>query len=106
MHSLQTRRNSSWISQATSRRESFNHGDFIFELKYDGFRALAHLQDGTCQLVSRNRNVFKRFARLADETARTRRPLGRARPWRTGTHSSCKRFHDLHAFASRSDRSN
>ena len=50
--------------------EPFDRDDFIFELKYDGFRAVAHIAQGTCQLVSRNRNVFKRFGKLASEIAR------------------------------------
>ncbi len=28
------------------RREAFDHPDWIFELKYDGFRALAFVDDG------------------------------------------------------------
>lgn len=51
--------------------EPFDRDDFIFELKYDGFRALAHIAQGNCQLVSRNRNVFKRFGQIASEIART-----------------------------------
>ena len=44
--------------------EPFDHPDWLFELKYDGFRALAHLQDGTVRLVSRNANAFKSFPEL------------------------------------------
>lgn len=51
--------------------EPFDHGSFNFELKYDGFRALAHIGQGTCRLVSRNRNVYKRFGPLASDIART-----------------------------------
>ena len=35
-------------------REPFDHPDYIFELKHDGFRAVAYLQHGECKLVSRN----------------------------------------------------
>ena len=35
-------------------REPFDHPDYIFELKHDGFRAIAYLQDGESKLVSRN----------------------------------------------------
>jgi bifunctional non-homologous end joining protein LigD len=35
-------------------REPFDHPDYIFELKHDGFRAIAYLQSGECKLVSRN----------------------------------------------------
>jgi len=38
-----------------------DHPDFLFEVKYDGFRALAHLECGAVRLVSRNRNAFKTF---------------------------------------------
>jgi len=34
------------------------------EIKYDGFRALAQIQHGRCQLVSRNGNEFKSFRTL------------------------------------------
>src|ERR1051325_1841961 len=42
----------------------FDHQDWLFELKYDGFRALAHLEAGTVRLVSRNGNRFKSFPDL------------------------------------------
>jgi bifunctional non-homologous end joining protein LigD len=47
------------------RREPFNSPDWLFEIKHDGFRALAFIEGGQCQLVSRNGNVFRRFAELA-----------------------------------------
>jgi bifunctional non-homologous end joining protein LigD len=47
------------------RSEPFDSDDFIFELKIDGFRALAHLKDGQGELVSRNGNIFRGFAELA-----------------------------------------
>jgi bifunctional non-homologous end joining protein LigD len=34
--------------------EPFDHPDYIFELKHDGFRAIAYLQHGESKLVSRN----------------------------------------------------
>ncbi len=39
----------------------FNDPEYIFELKHDGFRALAYVEEGTCRLVSRNSNLFKSF---------------------------------------------
>ena len=42
----------------------FNDPDYIFELKHDGFRALAYVEEGKCKLVSRNSNLFKSFASL------------------------------------------
>jgi bifunctional non-homologous end joining protein LigD len=48
----------------------FDHPDFLFELKHDGFRSLAYVADGHCELVSRKRNHYKSFdllkAALAD----------------------------------------
>lgn len=35
-------------------KEPFDNSDYIFELKHDGFRALAYLENGGCHLVSRN----------------------------------------------------
>ena len=34
------------------------------QLKYDGFRALAHVSDGDCKLISRNGNAFRSFESL------------------------------------------
>jgi bifunctional non-homologous end joining protein LigD len=34
-------------------------------MKYDGFRAVAYIEDGLCRLVSRNGHTFKSFAHLA-----------------------------------------
>ncbi len=47
-------------------RAPFDHADWIFELKYDGFRALLYVEDGRARLVSRNGNVFKSFPVLCD----------------------------------------
>ena len=44
--------------------EAFDHPASIFELKHDGFRALAVLDAGRCTLVSRRRHVYKQFAEL------------------------------------------
>jgi hypothetical protein len=35
-------------------RQPFDHPDYIFELKHDGFRAIAYLQNGESKLFSRN----------------------------------------------------
>jgi ATP-dependent DNA ligase len=43
----------------------FDHPDWIFEPKLDGFRAIAYVEGGACRLVSRNGNVFKTFVPLA-----------------------------------------
>jgi bifunctional non-homologous end joining protein LigD len=46
------------------RAVPFDHPDWIFELKYDGFRSLAVIQNGRTQLVSRNCHPFNSFAQL------------------------------------------
>jgi len=43
----------------------FDHPEWIFELKYDGFRSLAVIQNGRTQLISRNGNLFNSFANLS-----------------------------------------
>src|SRR5262244_3142986 len=47
------------------RKEPFDSDAFLFELKIDGFRALAHIEVGKGELISRNGNVFRGFAELA-----------------------------------------
>ena len=47
----------------------FEHPDWIFEPKMDGFRAVAYVEDGNCRLVSRNLNAFKTFEPLAQAIA-------------------------------------
>jgi bifunctional non-homologous end joining protein LigD len=45
-------------------RSAFSHPDWLFEVKWDGFRSLVYIDDGDCKLVSRNGNQFKSFAVL------------------------------------------
>ena len=47
---------------ATLADEAFNHADWQFEIKLDGYRALAYLNNGRAELRSRNNNSFKKFA--------------------------------------------
>ena len=42
----------------------FDHPDWIFELKYNRFRSLPVLQNGRCDLISRNVHPFKSFTEL------------------------------------------
>jgi ATP-dependent DNA ligase len=47
---------------ATLVREPFDHPDWIFEVKWDGYRAVADVRDGTVSLYSRNGISFdKKF---------------------------------------------
>src|SRR5438105_4250821 len=50
------------------RPRPFDSDDFIFEIKFDGFRSLAFIEHGVCTLVSRNRNPL-RFPNLANAIA-------------------------------------
>jgi hypothetical protein len=53
-------------AQLTLVREPFDHPDYLFELKHDGFRALAYISEGHCELVSRRRNAYKSFGELRE----------------------------------------
>ena len=44
--------------------EPFDHPEWLFEAKYDGFRALAYVSRGTVKLVSRKGIVYKAFGDL------------------------------------------
>ena len=46
------------------REDPFDDPEWVFELKHDGFRALAYVEAGTCHLVSRNRHRFTEFESL------------------------------------------
>lgn len=48
---------------------AFSNPDYLFEVKWDGFRVHARIEDGRCKLVSRNGNEFKSFASLAESIA-------------------------------------
>ena len=49
--------------------EPFDHPDWLFEVKHDGFRALAHVHGHHCTLVSRNGHTFKHWPQLCEELA-------------------------------------
>jgi bifunctional non-homologous end joining protein LigD len=55
---------------ATVVDEPFDSKDFMYEIKWDGYRALAYIQDGSVRLVSRNQNDltdgFPELSELAD----------------------------------------
>ena len=53
------------------RSKPFDSDDWLFELKHDGFRALAFVEDGQCRLVSRNGHTFTKFAYLCANIAQT-----------------------------------
>ena len=48
------------------RAAPFDDPDWIYELKMDGFRALAVIENGRAQLLSRNGHPFASFSALAE----------------------------------------
>lgn len=51
------------------RREPFDHPDWLYEIKFDGFRALTYVENGKCRLVSHRRHEYKSFHELCASTA-------------------------------------
>ena len=52
---------------ATPVGEPFDGSDWLFEIKWDGYRAIAFIADGKLRLVSRNQNeLTERFPELKD----------------------------------------
>jgi len=49
--------------------EPFDDPAWLFELKWDGFRAVAYIEAGACRLVSRNNHAFKTFVSLCEALA-------------------------------------
>ena len=55
----------------TRREEPFDHPEWLFDFKYDGFRALCYIEQGRCRFISRNGNVLSRFEALGNHVAAT-----------------------------------
>jgi bifunctional non-homologous end joining protein LigD len=53
----------------TWRKEPFDDPDWLFEMKYDGYRALCYVEPRRDRLISRNNNIMTRFDPLADQVA-------------------------------------
>jgi bifunctional non-homologous end joining protein LigD len=52
---------------ATLIKEPFDHPEWLFEVKWDGYRAIAEIQDGKVSLYTRNRiSLNKKFFPVAD----------------------------------------
>ena len=51
-------------------RAPFSHPDWLFEIKWDGFRALLHSDNDGVRLISRNGNTFKSFPALCEGLTR------------------------------------
>ena len=56
-------------AKLTLRRELTPHPDWIYELKYDGFRALAYIENGTARLLSRRGITYRCFDDLCHYVA-------------------------------------
>lgn len=52
------------------RPDAFDGPDWIFQLKYDGFRGLLYIEPDNPRFISRNGNRMKRFDDLASAIAR------------------------------------
>jgi bifunctional non-homologous end joining protein LigD len=61
-----------WIEpiRPERKKEPFDSPDWLFELKYDGFRGLLYVEPDGPSFISRNRNRMKRFDDLALHIAR------------------------------------
>jgi bifunctional non-homologous end joining protein LigD len=57
--------------------EPFDDPEWLFELKHDGFRSLAYVEDGRCRLVSQHRNDYKSFETLRGALAGLRAKSGK-----------------------------
>jgi len=61
-------------------REPFDHPDYIFELKHDGFRAVVYLQARECKVISRNqRDLGFESLKKRSPTCQSRTPSLTAR---------------------------
>ena len=49
-------------------KEPFDHPDYVFELKHDGFQAVVYIENDECKIISRNQRQL-RFNSLAKALA-------------------------------------
>ncbi|MBE3046892.1 non-homologous end-joining DNA ligase [Candidatus Bathyarchaeota archaeon] len=58
---------------ATLIKEPFDHPDWMFEVKWDGYRAVAEIRDGDVSLYSRNRiSLHQKFSPIMDSLRKFR----------------------------------
>ncbi len=68
---------------ATSIAEPFDGADWLFEIKWDGYRAVAFIENGKVRLVSRNQNeLTQRYPELK-RLAAIRQSKKRNSGWRS-----------------------
>src|SRR5688572_14549420 len=53
-----------------AQQAPFSHPDWLYEIKHDGFRALAYVEGGRCPLISRQGHQFPTFAGLCEAIPR------------------------------------
>ena len=60
-----------WVEplRLTRRCEAFDDPNWLFELKYDGFRAVLYIERGNVRFMSRNGKHMRRFDELAEAIA-------------------------------------
>ena len=57
---------------ATLTKEPFNNPDWIFEVKWDGYRVIAYLNKGVVKLLSRaGQNYTKSYPLIVDDLKKT-----------------------------------
>jgi len=49
---------------ASIGKEPFNHPDWIFEVKWDGYRIMTYVQKNKVEFRSRNNNSYRNASRL------------------------------------------
>src|SRR5262245_18621410 len=64
-----------WPMPLVRLPEPFDHPDWLFELKHDGFRALAYVDGHHCRLVSRRGHTFTKFTLLETEISHSVRTM-------------------------------
>jgi ATP-dependent DNA ligase len=52
-----------------SSKQPFDDPEWLFEFKYDGYRALCYIEEGRSRFISRNGNMLSRFRALGNEVA-------------------------------------
>jgi len=60
---------------ATAVEKPFDSDEFVFEIKWDGFRALGEVQDHKVSLYSRNLNNFNKFPSVVEHLSKVNEDL-------------------------------
>jgi len=55
----------------TRRKEPFDDAEWLFEFKYDEFRAPCNIEQGGCRFISGSGNALNRFDALGNHVAAT-----------------------------------